>query len=251
MNAEKRIHLRHLHRLFGLTAAIGLLWLSLSGLVLVYGDTFELARRPLPGSLARFYGDETAGVRLSAGKHVLAFDGRWQFDGRPLGIALHAPRLFLQGPAGLYYAVADDGLALLMDDGTLVESLPAASFGVTRLARAGANSGKVCAGDASLRCTTDGAEWRPDAANLPPLAPVAAAGDLPSVERLILDLHAGRFLGPFKTAIWTLFSVALLFLAWSGLRLALGKRHKPGVLTKAGHGAGHGPRQDDSPPINR
>ena len=228
MNAGKRFHLRHVHRLLGLTAAAGLIWLSLSGLFLVYGDALQLARRPLPAWLTGMYGVDAGATRLTAGKHVLAFDGRWQFDGRPLAVALHAPSIFLQGPAGLYYAVADDGVAMLMDDGTLVESLPAASFGTARLTRAGGDAGQVCAGDAGLRCTLDGAEWRPSAAGLPALAPVAAAAEAPSMERLLLDLHAGRFLGPARTAVWTLFSVALLFLAWSGLRLAMGKRHKPG-----------------------
>ncbi len=232
MNAEKRMHLRHLHRLFGLTAAIGLVWLSFTGLILIYGDVFDLAKKPLPAWLARSYGAEGA-VRLSAGKHVLAFDGRWSFDGRPINVVLHAPRLLLQGPAGLYYAVADDGLVLLMEDGTLVESLPAATFGGSRLSRAGGDAGRVCVGDIRLRCTTDGAEWREAVNSLPPLSAVTAAEDMPSVERLILDLHAGRFLGPFKTAAWTIFSVAMLFLAWSGLRLALVKRHKPGALSKA------------------
>ena len=241
MNAEKRFHLRRLHRLFGLTAAVGLLWLSFTGLFLVYGDVFELARRPLPGWLARTYGGDTAPVRLAVGKHVLAYDGRWAFDGRSVAVALHAPRLFLPGPAGLYYAVADDGLALFMEDGTLVESLPAATFGGSRLSRAGGDAGKLCAGDTRLRCTTDGAEWRPMSADLPPLSAVTAAEDMPSVERLILDLHAGRFLGPARTLVWTLFSIALLFLAWSGLRLALGKRHKPGVLTRVKHDPGPGP----------
>lgn len=232
MNAEKRIHLRHLHRLFGLTAAIGLVWLSFTGLLLIYGDVFELAKKPLPAWLARSYG--TAGaVQLSAGKHVLVFDGRWIFDSRPVGVALHAPRLLLPGPGGLLYAVADDGLALLMEDGTLVESLPAASFGASRLSRAGGDASKLCAGDTHLRCTTDGAVWREASDGLPALSAVSAAEDVPSVERLILDLHAGRFLGPFKTAVWTIFSVAMLFLAWSGLRLALVKRHKPGTLTRA------------------
>ena len=221
---EKRFKLRRLHRFFGLTAAVGLLWLTLTGLFLLYADDLNLPRRSLPDWLAQAYGSKAENIRLTAGKHVLGYDGHWLFDGRSLPVALHAPRIFLSGPAGLYYAAADDGLALFMEDGTLVESLPAASFGTARLTRAGGDTTKVCAGDTSLQCTTDGAEWHSAPNNLPPMTPVVATGELPSVERLVLDLHAGRFLGPAKTAVWTLFSIALLFIALSGLRLALARK---------------------------
>lgn len=233
MKTNPPSHLRRLHKRLGLVAGIGILWLAVTGLAIVWSDDLGLPRTPAPGWIAKLYGSAAASIRLiSSDGHVVEYDGRWRFDGHALTVALHAPSLLLAGPGGLYYAVAEDGIALIAPDGTLVESVSAASLGTSKLTRAGGNAQRVCAGDGAIRCTADSAEWKPADGNPPALLPVAAASSAPSMERVFLDLHAARFLGPAEKLVWTVLAIALLLLPWTGLRLALRKRAPP---SRIGH----------------
>lgn len=219
--------MRRLHKRLGLVAGIGMLWLAVTGLAIVWSDNLNLPRTTVPGWIARIYGSTPTVVRLvSSDGHVLEYNGHWQFDGHALQVSLHAPSLLLAGPVNLYYAIADNGVALIAGDGTLVDSVSAATLGQQQLSRAGGNAQLLCAGDVTLRCTSDSAVWK--AGNkLPPLLNVAPASSAPSMERLLLDLHAGRFLSPAQKILWTLLALALMLLPWSGLRLALRKRPHP------------------------
>jgi hypothetical protein len=221
---------RRIHKRLGIAAGIGILWLALSGLAIVWSDNLGLPRTPAPDWIANLYGTQQTNVRLVSGDgHALQYDGRWHFDSHPLSVSLNSPSLLIAGPGGLYYAVAEDGIALIAPDGTLVESLSAAALGATKLTRAGGNAQRVCAGDTALRCTTDSAEWKPADADMPALLPISAANPPPSLERVFLDLHAARFLGPAEKLAWTALALALILLPWSGLRLALRKPTPPAL----------------------
>jgi hypothetical protein len=225
---------RRIHKRLGIAAGIGIVWLALTGLAIVWSDNLGLPHTSAPGWISNLYGTQAANIRLISGDgHTVEYDGRWRFDGRPLDVALSAPSLLIAGPGELYYAVAEDGIALIAPDGTLVESVPAATLGTERLTRAGGNAQRLCAGNGAVRCTNDSAEWKPADADLPALMPVAEARPAPNMERVFLDLHAARFLGPMEKLLWTVLAVALLLLPWSGLRLALRKQTPPGIRKHA------------------
>jgi hypothetical protein len=222
MTGKVRLNrLRRAHRLLGLLGGLSLLWLATTGLLLIYADELKLAKTAVPALVTRAYGLGSGVPPLTVAGHRLDFDGAWHFDDKPLEVTLHAPAQLLPGPGDLYYAIADDGAALLTRDGTLVEVLSAASLGVARLSRAGGNEDLVCLGDEILRCTRDGATWLAPSDALPHLQPVAPAAAAVSIERLVLDIHAGRVTGPFRKPIATAFALILLILPWTGLRLAV------------------------------
>jgi hypothetical protein len=175
--------------------------------------------------VARAYGlaDDTPSLAIDG--HRLDFDGDWRFDGKPLNVPLAAPSRLLHGPGDLYYGIGPTGVALIAADGTLIEALDAAHLKAKQLSQAGGDHTILCLGDGKLQCTRDGAIWEAAPPTLPPLEPIATLETRPGIERLLLDLHAGRILGAGRKTVATLLALVLLILPLSGLHLARLSRH--------------------------
>lgn len=226
-----RALLRSAHRLCGIVAGAGLLWLSLTAIPLIARP--DLARHPAPAwLLSLLYGPAQLPplASFSEGRHRL--DGsaaEWTFDATTLDAPPGRP-VALLGHDGLWFAVGSTGLVLLSERGEVVERIPAVMVGLERIASAASIEGQVCLADlsGSTRCSPDGIAWATRSAHEPgpqaPTSPTSIESGPITLERALLDLHALRFAGPAAPWIGTLFAVSLAFLAASGLMLALRQR---------------------------
>lgn len=226
------------HRRLGLGAAVFLIFLVVSGLLLNHSHRLGLDQSYVQSSwLLDWYGvqspGETRGVAL--GTHWLSeLDGRIYFDARELtGVRgeLHGAVLLGDGIAA---AVGDEAW-LLTPAGDVIERLGKSHgvpdglrvLGVDRAAR-------LVAQTAHGFYLADGelSQWRrvaprPAVWGRPVVVPPALRTELIrqyrgrglSVERLLLDLHAGRLLGVFGVWLVDLTAVVCLGLAVSGLWL--------------------------------
>ena len=239
--------LRRWHRRLGLAAAAMLALLALSGMLLNHADALGLPGLRLHTPwLARLYGAAPAAPRSA-----WAVQGRWisDWDGQ---LALDAAPLALQVPGGLAGVLALEGGWLLATphQATLVtpQGQPVDTLGYPpgQTVRAAARDAK---GNVWLE-TTSGAWLHGDAAltvlHPAPAAPPALArampGTLPpalahllaqrgtgpgvSAERVLLDLHGGRFLGPAGPWLMDAAGLALLVLACSGVWMSARHRRK-------------------------
>lgn len=264
------------HRRLGLAAALWLVLVAVSGLLLNHSAELKLGLRTIESPvLLRWWGlpppAPQAAVPLPDGHWLSQWGSRLWHDTMPLD-APAIEQLVGAGPWTGGWLVADRGQLLLFDPGgRLVERLGLpAGFVASRL------GAEYEAGTGALRAlrlrAADGRERRADPqaadwAELPADAPdrpnprpeagpeagvsvqwsrlqalpaamearLAAAqpGGL-SVERLLLDLHAGRWLGPAGVWLTDAAALALLLLAWTGLRQALGRAPRPPAATASG-----------------
>jgi hypothetical protein len=189
------------HRRLGLAAATVLVLLIVSGLLLNHGHRLGLDRIYVQSAwLLDWYGirppGEPRGVALGA--HWLSeLDGRIYFDARELpGVRgeLHGAVLF---GGDIAVAVGED-VWLLTPAGDVVERLGEAHDAPVRTRRE-----RPVALPAALRAELV-RQYR---------------GRGLSVERLLLDLHAGRILGEFGAWLVDLTAIACLGLAVTGLWL--------------------------------
>lgn len=225
---------RKWHRWGGLLAALPVVVLVITGLLLNHLDSLELSDRRLPPVLAGWYGVELdMEVRMSsvtepplyhAGDRLFLGEAPLAACPRPWHGAVSLGRLVVTG--------CDDALLLLSPSGELLEHLGAA-WGLPAFQTLGAYQGQAVLGTAdgamlldaeqlSTRPLPDGAEWRA-AARQP--APAEVAGRLRghavpaeiNWERLLLDLHSGRLGGTVGILIIDLAALLMLALALTGL----------------------------------
>lgn len=226
------------HRRLGLAAAAILILLVASGLLLNHGDRLGLSRIYVQWPwLLDWYGihppEKPRGVAL--GRHWLSeLDGRIYFDGRELSNA----RGRLNGAVVVGYtivAAVGDNIWLLTPDGIIVEQLGTAQGVPGGLRALGVDHGGRLVAQAAQGLYTTDSEllrwWRiaPQAVNWarPAEVPPALGAELfrqyrgrgLSVERVLADLHAGRFFGEIGGWLVDLTAVACFGLAMSGLWL--------------------------------
>ncbi|MGD9603850.1 MAG: PepSY domain-containing protein [Gammaproteobacteria bacterium] len=227
------------HRALGLSIAVLVAWLSLSGLLLMHGDTLGLARRHVASAwLLEWYGIrpptpprgfESGGRWLSQYANLLFLDDRslGPLEGTLLGV--------YADPAspGETIVASDTQLVIIDAQGQVLERIgreggfPAAVTALGRartglVLRAGNRayaydgvSGEFVEGQAD-----DAVQW--SVAALPPARIVDAVrrhyrGDGLPLERVLLDLHSGRLLGPVGVICINLASLGLLALAATGI----------------------------------
>lgn len=233
------------HRRLGLGAAVFLILLIASGLLLNHSHRLGLDRSYIQSSwLLDWYGihtpQEPVGVALG-GRWVSELDGRIYFDGQELS----SMRGRLDGAVLLKdmvaAAVAGD-LWLLTPDGSVIEQLGGAqgvpdglgAIGLDHKGRLVAQAARgFYAADAELsqwrRVATPVADWsRP--MSLPPALREGLIrqyrGRGLSAERILADVHGGRFLGKIGVWLVDLAAIACLGLALSGLWLWARRREK-------------------------
>lgn len=221
--AARRKAIARWHRRLAVFIAVWLVVLAVSGFLINHAHDFGLDRRALPAPLQQLaYGIDRRGDDLCVTVSSETVDCTGVFAR-------------LQLPAGLLL-LKPDSLLLLDSSGQLLEKLITGNLGLGTLQAGFREGSRIYLRDARKTVMTDsdlmdtvvldtqaaealnGADWQTQG----PLT------DSISWERLLLDLHAARFLGPFAKWFNDLMAVLILVLAVSGVRLYRLKRKTNG-----------------------
>lgn len=238
-----RLHLRFVllrwHRRIGVVAALFLLLLAVTGLLLNHTHDIGLDRMPLQNAWLRSHyglsGDAATTTRHTlAGRPLSARDGQLWLGDERLTDCSHLVGVMSRRDEVL--VVCPDRLVLLTPDGQLVDQadglrgIPAglsaySEQGDTILVKTADSSLGVNLADLSVQAVTAGPDvvWQGNA----PAASAEAPADAITWERVVLDLHSGRLFG--KAGVWVVdvMGVASILLALSGLVLYFRRRHRP------------------------
>lgn len=223
-----RTGLYRVHRVLGLSSALFVLLLAVTGLALNHTGLLALDRHHVAADwLLDWYGIEPPEVTgFAAGDHHVAHMGeRLWLDGEPVLEDVDALRGAVKPGRFLVVALGNE-LALLTVGGRLVERIGAEAGAPREIRRVGArDDGTVVveAADGYFRSDPTLAGWQPTtgpAVDWSRPAPLPAElknrmarqwrGRGLSVERLLLDLHSGRILGRF--GVWLMDAMALIFI---------------------------------------
>lgn len=221
MDEAKRLKtLARWHRRLAVFVGLWLVVLAVTGTLINHAHDWGLDRSPLPGTVQQLVYGVESGEDLCTIVADLGPDCRDLF-GR------------LTMPAGdLLLGVSR--LVLLDGHGRVVESLSAAQFGLSGLEGGLRQGSEVYLRDArqTVRTDPDLLDWEVVGAD----AAVALAGGdwqergtaAASItwERLLLDLHAARFMGPAAKYFNDLLAALILVLAFSGGWLYRSKRRR-------------------------
>lgn len=222
------------HRYFGLSAALFVLTLAVSGILINYSDELRLNKRPVQADwLLDWYGIPAPiiGGGYATGPHWITRVGeRVYFDNREIDGA--APPLYgaLQLADTLVVA-AGNQLLLLTPRGDVIDRLSGLEGLPDNMRAVGTAGGHVVV--RTPQCDYRGDDrflvWRPidgngvDWAQTTPLpAPLHDAlvkqyrGADVSWERFLLDLHSGRLFGKIGVAVMNIAAVLMVLLAVSG-----------------------------------
>lgn len=237
--------LQRWHRAVGLGSALFLFALAGSGLLLMFSDALHLPSRQVDQSwLMNWYGIHAppSPRGFQHGPHwVTQLGVRLYFDTREIsrvdGVLLGVFDVGDESPDE-WLAITDTELLVVDDAGTVLEHLGRGSglpVGVTSVGRdaqdhivlassAGRYLYKLDSGEFVLDTDNAAVQW--SAGTTPPAAVTdvvakAYRGEGLSLERVVLDIHSGRLFGRWGRVIIICASVALLFLAASGVFAAV------------------------------
>lgn len=222
------------HRRIGVSAALFVVWLVLTGWLLNHSDSLGMGTTELHSrALASWYGLTSSQPRsmYAAGDHwLIANDDNLILDGRAFGLQKMAPIGMAQTHS--LVAIASDSFLMLLDhDGHLIDTLSRQDLPFTPIAQLGAGcNGIVIANASETLASSDGLEWKNCAEPISWSEPQAIPADklaqlgnllVPaiSLEKLVVDLHTGRFFGRFGAYVVDAVGLCLLLLALSGLWL--------------------------------
>jgi len=252
---------RRLHRSLGAGAAIFVLFMVMSGLVINHSHDLGLDQRHISqSSLLSWYGfGEPEDIR----SFVVA-DGWLSFAGSQLylndrHVATIANGVGVVSNADMLIAAGSEELLLLDHDGTLIERLPWSQPGAGPLEAIGVYENTVVAVQSANQLwladeqmldwqqtenAVTGAVWSSPVSTPPELHRAITSqyrGDGLSMERLLLDFHSGRIFGPVGVLVYDLLALAVGFMAISGLVLWIrGRRNGNGKSN--GNGKNGSPR---------
>ena len=244
--------LQRWHRRLGLVAALFLFTLAGSGLLLVFSDALHLPNTQVQQSwLMNWYGIHAppSPRGFQRGPHwVTQFGARLYLDTNEIsqvaGVLLGVFDVAGE-TADEWLAMTDAELLVINGAGTVLEHLGRESgmpVGVTSVGRDAHGHIVLASSTGRYQYNPDSGEFAPQshieniewsAATTPPTAIAdvllkAYRGEGLSLERVLLDLHSGRLFGRWGSAVVTGASLALIFLAASGvyvtLRRARGRR---------------------------
>lgn len=220
------------HRRVGILISLFVVWMVISGWLLNHTAALDLARYPLRSDwLSRYYGLQVTPPETIAlaGSHWLAVVADSVIlDGKKIDVPLTSS-LGLALDRTTLFAADKTLLVLLSVDGQLIDEIPAAMLPIPSIARLGTGcDGVVITDGEKVFATADAVTWRvcEDAVEWARSAPPSAAQSAvmtalvqPSIsaERLLLDLHSGRFLGRWGPYFIDAVGFGLLLLALSGV----------------------------------
>jgi uncharacterized iron-regulated membrane protein len=231
------------HRYIGLTTALFVVILSITGLALNHTEALQLdARHVQSDALLDWYGIHAPDTLVSyrTGAHAISQLGNHIYLDRQLVPTAEGKLAGALEYAGLVITGLDSGLLLFTRDGELIEQLGTGAGVPAGIQAIGIDQDrklviKTAQGD--YRTDENFIEWTAAAASnpswvsaTPPEPELARAlrnawrGSGLSLERVLLDLHSGRILG--EAGVWLVDAAALLFLLLAGSGLWLwGRRH--------------------------
>ena len=214
--ARRRKWIARWHRRIALVICLWLVVLAISGVVINHANDWGLDKRPLPAALQSwFYGIEVIATQpVDCASPDLA-----DADCREVFAAL-----VVQGGRLL---VSAQKLYLLDEDGALVEAVSAAALGLKALKAVRAEADQFWFSDDRQTVASDIALLEPQKLTGPQARALPDSGwqragenvEAISWERLVLDLHAARFLGPLAKVFNDLAALLFLLLAISGVWL--------------------------------
>jgi hypothetical protein len=231
--------IRRLHRSIGVFAAIFVLFMVLSGIVINHSNGLGLDRQQVSQPLLLDWyglGGPDAIRSFTAGNDWLSFAGSQLFLNDKY-IATVAAGVGAVSNGNLIIAAGSDELLLLDLDGTLIERLPWDPISTKPIESVGLyendtvivkSAGQLWLADADflnwdrLDETMTAPQWsEPSTAPETLQQEIASAyrGDGLSLERVLLDLHSGRIFGPVGVFVYDLLAICLGFLSISGLVL--------------------------------
>ena len=263
---RRRFNLRSMynwHRYVGVTAALFVVLLSITGLALNHADELELDKRYIENTVIL----DLYNIRAPTGPPSFPAVGHWisqwenmlfldhqplgEFDGELLG-AISSNKMFI--------LALPNRLLLFTSKGELIEQLAGEQGVPAGMRRIGVlDDGRIAVRGAHgiYLSDTDFLDWQEtqqpvnnihwSVAQALPTALYNAVvdqyrGQVLSMERVLLDLHSGRFFGPNGIYVMDMAAVLLLFLAMSGTwiwiyRIIKQRRHhkRPRAARKASH----------------
>jgi len=229
------------HRRIGLSAAIFLVWMVISGWLLNHSGSLNLAQHQMHSpALASWYNLHytlPTQVFVTKDHWVANGDENVFVDGKKISVSLNTPIGFAQSENLIAIANNTD-IILLNEKSELVDKLQAGSLPINRILHIGSGCAGIVISDNSQQLsTTDGIDWQrcaeainwshPQAINTTQLAQIQPLL-VPniSIEKLLIDLHTGRFFGSFGVYLVDTIGACLLLLALSGIWMffRLGKK---------------------------
>lgn len=246
--------LRRWHRQIGLAAAGFFTFLSLSGLLLNHGDSFELDSVQLGTPwLMAWYGLKPVVPEQGFIQDGLLFAAQgdvWILGQRKLKSG-HGEPLGMVNAAGQLWVATSDEIDLFDADGQLVDRIERDLLPGTPIRRIGIRDGQLLANVGSdVFATTDGITWKHlvsdarmtwsrrqtlGAAEQHALVPFFAPS-LP-LQRVIADLHSGRVFGRYGVLMVDILAAVLLLLAGSGVWMYFKSRSNRAKSMPLGAGA--------------
>ena len=236
------------HRRIGVSAAVFLLWILCSGLLLNHSEQLQLDKIQLHNSgLARWYNLETEVTQnfFPLGQHwVVKTSEGLMLDGNFFS-PLQSPLIGVANSEQLMAIASQNELLLLDSHATLIDRLSGNSLPVNTITAVGsACQGIAISNGTQGYSSQDGLDWQAcaeplvttpsqqlDEAKKQQMTPPVA------VDKLLLDLHTGHFFG--RAGVWLVDTVAigLFLLALSGLWLffRMGKKNN----RKSAHNTSH------------
>jgi hypothetical protein len=233
------------HRYIGVSAALFVLILAVTGIALNHTENLELDSRYMRAEwLLDWYGMPLPErvIAYQAGAHqVTLFGERLYFDSTRI-TGEYSELVGAISLSGFIAVAVDDGILLLTETGDLLERLDSASGIPSNLRAVGARDGDLFvlnAHSVSYRADADLIQWRKqevDATETPWQKPVVLdqverrtlahlyQGDMLSAERFLLDLHSGRLFGRFGPWLMDGAACFLILLALSGSWMWLRRR---------------------------
>ena len=235
------LFLRRWHARIGFVAVVFFLFLAVTGVVLNHATELGLDTRYVHAAwLARWYGiaPESPSHVFHAGRHdLVAANGRWLLDGRISGDKFPQP-VGLAELTGMVVVASSASLYVYGKDGALVDRLDWNSLPGAPVQAIGSGAKHlVLRTETGTFETHDALSWQPaprdaiawsaptelSAADRARYAELLEPGV--SVERLLQDLHSGRFAGRYGPLVVDLLAVFLALLSLSGAWLFLKPRH--------------------------
>jgi uncharacterized iron-regulated membrane protein len=222
-----RLFLWRWHRRLGLSAAVLLIWLAISGVLLNHTSYFHLASIKLPVSLANFvYPVSYTQARMLTtplGKieqrdQALYLEGQsiQSCDGQFVGAVMIVQELWL---------ACTNQILILGEKGQLIESLDKFSGLKIPINRVGSCNNSVCVESNQQVFIVDVAtvSWQPRQGVVSWVDAIASDQLFPqllpevhNLQRLIVEAHSGRIFGVSGVLVMDLAALAMVLLALSG-----------------------------------